>query len=59
MKRTEVVGAKTDSHIGHLFDDGPESMGWLRYCLNSAALAFIPKDEMEIRWYGEYLSLFQ
>ncbi len=58
ITRTEVLWAKSGSHIGHLFNDGPESMGGLRYCLNSAALAFIPKDQMQERGYGEYLSLF-
>jgi len=49
MTRTEVVGAKSGSHIGHIFEDGPEETGGLRYCLNSASLVFIPKDEMESR----------
>ncbi|NDK09313.1 peptide-methionine (R)-S-oxide reductase MsrB [Candidatus Gracilibacteria bacterium] len=59
MTRTEVVGAKSGSHIGHIFEDGPEETGGLRYCLNSASLVFIPKDEMESRGYGEFSSLFQ
>lgn len=55
MIRTEVRSSGSDSHLGHVFDDGPASRGGLRYCINSAAVRFIPLEEMEAKGYGKYI----
>lgn len=55
MNRTEVRSQNADSHLGHVFPDGPKDKGGLRYCINSASLRFIPKEDMEKEGYGKYL----
>ncbi|HEY2447188.1 MAG TPA: peptide-methionine (R)-S-oxide reductase MsrB [Rhizomicrobium sp.] len=56
MMRTEVRSTHGDSHLGHVFDDGPHDRGGLRYCINSASLRFVARDRMEAEGYGEYVN---
>ena len=59
LHRTEVRSKNSDSHLGHVFNDGPADKGGLHYCINSASLTFIPYEEMEEKGYGDYLYLFE
>ena len=59
MERTEVRSTSSDSHLGHVFDDGPAEAGGMRYCMNSASLRFVPVEKLKEEGYEKYLSLFE
>lgn len=59
VKRTEIRSKNGDSHLGHVFTDGPKEKGGMRYCINSASMRFIAKNKLEDEGYGQYLALFQ
>jgi methionine-R-sulfoxide reductase len=58
VKRTEIRSSSGDSHLGHVFEDGPKDKGGMRYCINSASMRFIPKEKLTEEGYGQYLELF-